>query len=62
VTSRAVPLRDRIGRIIGACLWAIAVLSMIGLAAIGFQPALYLLILLIVGAGLVAYGAHSQRR
>jgi hypothetical protein len=56
------PLRDRIGRIIGAGLWAVAFLSMIGLAAIGFRPALYLLVVLIVGGGLVAYGAHSQRR
>jgi len=58
----AVPLRDRIGRIVGAGLWAVAFLSMIGLAAIGFRPALYLLVLLVAGAGLVAYGAHTQRR
>jgi hypothetical protein len=60
--SNRLPLRDRIGRIVAASLWAIALLSMVGLAAIGFQPALYLVVLLVVGAGLVAYGAHSQRR
>ena len=56
-------LRDRIGVISAVSLFLIAVASLIALAAIGFKPALYLLVVAIVGAALVIYGArlHGPR-
>lgn len=56
-------IRDRIGIISAVALLLLAVASLVVLAAIGFRPALYLLIVAVVGAGLVVYGTrlHGPR-
>jgi hypothetical protein len=54
---------DRIGIITGTVLFFLFVLALLFLAVIGFQPALYLLVLVAVGAFLVIQGArwHGPR-
>jgi hypothetical protein len=55
---------DRIGIITGIVLFLLAVAGLIFLAAIGFSPALYLLVLVAVGVFLVIQGTrlHGPRR
>lgn len=55
---------DRMGIITGTVLFVLALAGLLVLAVIGFQPALYLLVLLAVGAFLVIQGArwHGPRR
>jgi hypothetical protein len=52
------------GIITGTVLFVLALAGLLVLAVIGFQPALYLLVLLAVGAFLVIQGArwHGPRR
>jgi hypothetical protein len=55
---------DRIGIITGTVLFVLALAGLLVLAVIGFEPALYLLVLLAVGSFLVIQGArwHGPRR
>jgi hypothetical protein len=55
---------DRIGIISGIVLFLLALAGLIFLAAIGFSPALYLLVLVAVGVFLVIQGTrlHGPRR
>ena len=53
-------LWDHAGRLAGAALGVIALASMVFLAAIGFKPALYLVVLLAVGVATIAIGGRIR--
>ncbi|MCU1494361.1 MAG: hypothetical protein JWO62_2125 [Acidimicrobiaceae bacterium] len=58
--SRSTWLWDHTGRIAGLALGALAFASMVFLAAIGFRPALYLVVLLVVGVATIAIGGRIK--
>lgn len=51
---------DRIGIITGVVLFVVTVVALAVLAAIGFTPALYLLVLFAVGTFMIAQGARMR--
>jgi hypothetical protein len=56
--------RERVGVIAGVLLGLLTLLSLIALAAMGFQPALGMLVVFFVGALIIAGGVrlHGPRR
>jgi len=53
-------LWDHAGRIAGLGLGALAFAAMVFLAAIGFRPALFLVVLLVVGIAIIAVGGRIR--
>ena len=53
-------IRGHIGMIIGLFLGALAVLAVIGLALLGDEQALTLLVVIVVGLGLIALGTRMR--
>ena len=52
--------RPRTARLAGVALGILTVIALVILAAIGFRPALYLLVLAVVGVAMIAAGARMH--
>lgn len=59
-TARRTWLWDHSGRLAGTLLFLVAAGAMVFLAAIGFTPALYLVVLLAVGVVVIAVGGRIR--
>lgn|GEM_PF-1772852 len=53
-------LWDHIGRVAGITLGLLAFAGMVFLAAIGFKPALFLIVLLVAGVAIIAVGGRIR--
>ena len=53
-------LYDHIGRIAGMALGLIFIIALAFLAIIGFAPALFFLVLVVAGVGIIALGAQMR--
>ena len=52
---------DHIGRVLGMLLGVLAVLALAFFAALGFQPALYILVFIVAGVVLIVGGGMIHR-
>lgn len=53
-------IRDHIGMILGVILGGLAVLAVVVLAVLGFEPAIGLLVVVVVGLALIALGTRLR--